>query len=241
MWRFMVALRTAALVLGVAALATLINKLVANSGLREWLLLNQLSVPGALYAVEAVATFTYGLAALLISYFVARSYWRDMFPEVLSWKLLVGCLLGGGLFAMFLNHPMHVFLFEVFFGKQTFTGGAVSDALVGGVFSGLRPGEFKLSMPFVATALVTPFIEELTDRGILFKECQPLAPWQRAILSFLVFCLSHYAIGGMAKSLAVVPAAVLFIAIRMWTGSFVYSAAAHTGLNTAALLKLQVL
>jgi membrane protease YdiL (CAAX protease family) len=241
MWRFMVALRTAALVFGVAALATLINRLVANSGLREWLLLNQLSIPGALYTVEAVATFTYGAAALLVSYFVARSYWRDMFPEVLSWKLLIGCLAAGVLFAMFLNHPMHVFLFDVFFDKPQLAGGAVSDSMIGGIFSGLRPGDFKFSMPFLATTLVTPFIEELTDRGILFKECQPLAPWQRAVLSFMVFCLSHYAIGGMAKSLAVIPAALLFIAIRMWTGSFVYSASAHAGLNTAALMKLQVL
>lgn len=80
----------------------------------------------------------------------------------------------------------------------------------------------------------------MTDRGILFKEAESLPLWIVAALSLFVFCLSHYAIGGLAKVLVVVPAALLFITLRLKTGSFIYSTAAHIGMNLAALLKLQV-
>jgi membrane protease YdiL (CAAX protease family) len=234
------AIRSATVVFGIAAFGTLISRLVANSGLREYLILHQLSIPGSLYMVNALESFTYAFAVLLIAYLFSGFYWRDLFPDRIHWpKMFLALIVGVG-FAMFLNHPAHVFLFDQFFDQRMMNGGQTSDSVVGGIFSGLRGANVLLSMPAFATMFATPFIEELTDRGILFREGERLAIWQLAILSFLVFTLSHFAIGGMAKVLAVAPAAALFVATRVVTKSFVYSAAAHVGVNVAALMKLQV-
>jgi membrane protease YdiL (CAAX protease family) len=234
------ALRTAAIVLGIAALASLFNRMLADSGLRFWLLMKQQTLPGVLGAVSALEYLTYGLCVIVISYLIARSYWREMFPERLNFKWLAACFAIGTVFAMFINHPMHVFLFEAYFGKSTFTGGAVSDSIAANIFSGLSNYQRLLTFSAFATIIMTPFVEELTDRGILFTQAEALPMWQVAVLSFAVFCLSHYAIGGLAKVLAVVPAALLFITIRLRTGSFIYSTAAHIAMNFAALMKLQV-
>jgi hypothetical protein len=51
----------------------------------------------------------------------------------------------------------------------------------------------------------------------------------------------HFAIGGMANALAVMPSAISFIGLCIWTGSFIYSCAAHAALDAAALMRLQVL
>ncbi len=236
-----IAFRATALVLGIAALATWFNRLMADSGLRIWLLMKQQTLPGALWGVSAIESLTYGLSVILISFFVARGFWRALFPDRISWKWLVISFVLGILFAMFLNHPMHVFLFDVFFGKPVFTGGAISDSIAATIFSGFAGYKLLFTMSAFATIFLTPIVEELTDRGILFKQAESLPLWQIAILSLLVFCISHYAIGGMAKVLAVVPAALLFVGVRLKTGSFVYSAAAHIAMNLAAMMKLQVL
>jgi Type II CAAX prenyl endopeptidase Rce1-like len=234
------AVRAATVVFGIAALASLLNRMMANSGLREFLLMKQLSIPGSLTLVNGLESFTYGIAVVLVAYIFAARYWRELFPNKIRWWLVMLAGLAGVSFAMFLNHPAHVFLFDVYFGHPSLIGGATSDSVVGGIFSGLRPSQALLTMPAFATMFLTPFIEELTDRGILFKEGEGLPLWQIAVLSLLVFCLSHYVIGGMAKVLAVAPAATLFVATRLLTGSFVYSAAAHVGVNASALMRLQV-
>lgn len=235
------AVRAAVIVLGIAALAALINRLVADSGLRLWLLMKQQSLPGSLWAASAVEHFTYALAVLLVGLLVAKDYWRELLPARLSLPWLVACFAMGIAFAVVLNHPMHELLFDAFFGKPQLAGGAVSDTIAASIFSQLSTTSLLLSLPAFATILLTPLVEELTDRGILFREAASLPAWQIAVLSFLVFCFSHFAIGGMAKVLAVVPAALLFIGVRLKTGSFLYSAAAHTGVNLTATLKLQAL
>jgi hypothetical protein len=232
--------RAATIVFGIAALAALLNLMLANSGLRAFLILHQLSIPGSLLLVHAMESFTYAFAVLLIAYLFAVNYWRQLFPDKIKWPFVLAAMIAGIGFAMFLNHPAHVLLFEGFFGQPIMNGGQTSDSVVGGIFSGLRQSQGLLNIPTFATMFLTPFIEELTDRGILFKESEGLPLWQIALLSFLVFCLSHYAVGGMAKVLAVAPAAILFVATRIITKSFVYSAAAHAGVNIAALMKLQV-
>jgi membrane protease YdiL (CAAX protease family) len=221
-----VAVRAVVLVFGIAAIATLLNRVVSDSGLRMWLLMNQQSLPGSLWAMSAIEHLTYGLAVVALSFCVARSYWRQLFPEHLNIWWLVASFILGVFFALFLNHPMHDFLFRIFFGNPA--------------FSGLAGYERLFTLSAFATILVTPFIEELTDRGIVFREAESLGLLQVALLSFLMFCFSHYAIGGFAKVLAVVPAALLFVAIRLKTGSFIYAFAAHVAVNMAALLKLQV-
>lgn len=50
---------------------------------------------------------------------------------------------------MFFNHPIHVFLFELYFGKASFTGGAVSDTIAAGIFSGLQGYNRLLSLSAV--------------------------------------------------------------------------------------------
>jgi Type II CAAX prenyl endopeptidase Rce1-like len=235
-----VAVRAVVLVFGIAAIATLLNRVVSDSGLRMWLLMNQQSLPGSLWAMSAIEHLTYGLAVLALSFCVARSYWPQLFPEHLNIWWLVASFILGVFFALFLNHPMHDFLFGIFFGNPAFTGGAIADSIAAGIFSGLAGYERLFTLSAFATILVTPFIEELTDRGIVFREAESLGLLQVALLSFLMFCFSHYAIGGFAKVLAVVPAALLFVAIRLKTGSFIYAFAAHVAVNMAALLKLQV-
>ncbi len=202
--------------------------------------MQQQTMPGAPWAVSAVEHLTYGLAVICFSMAVARGYWRSLFPERINVTWLFASFVLGILFAMLLNHPMHVFLFEVFFGKTAFTGGAVADGVAANIFSGLSGYQRVLTFAAFVTIIVTPIVEELTDRGILFREAGSLPLWQIAVLSFLVFCFSHYAIGGLAKVLAVVPAAVLFVGTRLKTGSFVYAASAHMAMNLAAMLKLQV-
>jgi membrane protease YdiL (CAAX protease family) len=235
-----IAVRAATAVFGIAAFASLLSRLIANSGSREFLLVHQLSIPGSLLLVHALENFAYGLALLLIAYLFAARYWHQLFPDRIRWSVLALSLVAGVAFAMFLNHPAHQLLFGIFFDPPIMNGGQTSDSVVGGIFSGLRGTQVLLTMPALVTMLLTPFIEELTDRGILFKEAEALPLWQIAMLSFLVFCFSHYAIGGMAKVLAVAPAAALFVTTRMITKSFVYSAAAHAGVNFAALMKLQM-
>ncbi len=234
-----VAMRVAVLVFGISALAALASRGLANSGFNQWVLMKQQSIPWAISIANVVGAFSYGFAALFIAYLVSRNYWRELFPDRMRWLLFGGCLAAGVLFAMFFNHPIHVFLFDFFFEKPTMRG-VISDAVAGNLFSGLRDSRVLFTLPALATILVTPFVEELTDRGIAFKEGEGLALWQIAILSFVIFCLSHYLMGGFAKVLAVVPAAAMFVAIRLATGSFIYPVAAHVGINAAALLKLQV-
>jgi hypothetical protein len=55
------ALRTAAIVLGIAALASLFNRMLADSGLRFWLLMKQQTLPGVLGAVSALEYLTLSL------------------------------------------------------------------------------------------------------------------------------------------------------------------------------------
>jgi membrane protease YdiL (CAAX protease family) len=232
--------RAATIVFGIAALASLFSRLIANSGLRELLILHQLSIPGSLIFLSAMDSFAYAFAVLLVAYVFAANYWRELFPERIRWTFVLGAVLAGIGFAMFLNHPAHVVLFDGFFGQPIMNGGQTSDSVVGGIFSGLRQTQPLFTMTAFATMFLTPFIEELTDRGILFKESEGMAVWQIALLSFFIFCFSHYAIGGFAKVLAVAPAAILFVTTRIITKSFIYSAAAHAGVNIAALMKLQV-
>jgi membrane protease YdiL (CAAX protease family) len=234
------AVRAVTIVFGITALAAFLNQLLGNSGLREFLLLHQLAIPGSLYLVGALQNFSYGIMVLSVAYIFAANYWDQLFPDRIRWTVMGLSLLAGVVFAMFLNHPAHVFLFDVLFGQPKLFGGQTSDSVVGGIFSGLRQSQSVLTMPAFATMLLTPFIEELTDRGILFKEAEALALWKVALLSLVIFCFSHYAIGGVAKVLAVAPAAILFVTIRVITKSFVYSTAAHIGINFAALMKLQV-
>lgn len=235
-----IAFRVAVTIFGISALASLFNTLVANANIAGWLITRQQALPGALWLAGCVTVLTYGLAVLLISYWVARGYWWQLFPDRLRWPIVLIALFAGVLFAMFLNHPLQVFLFNVIFDKPNMTGGVVSGSIVSDILGSLRHSQNLLSLPVLATMLLTPFIEELTDRGILFKEAEALPLWQIMLLSFLIFCFSHYAIGGFAKVLAVAPAAALFVVTRVATGSFVYAAVAHIGVNAAALMKLQV-
>ena len=92
------AARAAAIVFGISAPAALAQKLLAGSGLRETLIVHQLSWPGALWLVGLIEAFTYGLAALLLAFLAARSYWRGLFPAKINWLALAaasaaGCVL----------------------------------------------------------------------------------------------------------------------------------------------------
>lgn len=234
------AIRAAVLVLGIVALAALISRMAFDSGLRFWLLMQQQWLPGALWGVSAVEHLTYGIAVVLLCSCVARGYWRSLFPGHVSIAWLLASFGLGIVFAMFLNHPLHVLLFDGFFGKPVISGGAVSDSVAATVFTGLSAYQRLFTFSAFATIIMSPVVEELTDRGILYKEADTLPLWQVAILSLLVFCISHYAIGGMAKVLAVVPAALLFVGVRLKTGSFIYAAAAHIAVNLSAMLRLQV-
>lgn len=74
------AARAGAIVFGITALATLVQKLVFNSGLRETPIVHQLSWPGALWLAKFLETFTFGFAVLLFAFLVAKPYWRALFP-----------------------------------------------------------------------------------------------------------------------------------------------------------------
>jgi membrane protease YdiL (CAAX protease family) len=232
-------IRATVLVVGIAALGVFVDRAVAGSGLAHALLMRQQSIPGALYLLSAVNALTYAVAVLVVAALVARGYWRALFPAQLNLMGLAACLVLGMAFAAFLNNPVHQLLFNIIFGKPVMTGGMISDVVAGNLFSNLRMTNLFTLAAF-ATVVATPFIEELTDRGILFKEAEGAPLWQLMLLSLAVFALSHFMIGGMAKVLAVVPAGLLFVGLRAYTGSFVYAAAAHMGVNLAALLKLQV-
>jgi hypothetical protein len=234
------ALRAVVLVVGISALAVLANSLLSGSGLREFLIMRQQSWPGALLAMNVVADFSFAFFVLGFSYLVAHGYWRNLFPAHFNWLLFALCIAGGMVFEVFLNHPSHVLLFSLFYGEPVFNTGDVSDSMVGGIFRSLDGQGVKFSLATIATIVLTPITEEITDRGIFFKETEGLPIWLVALLSFLIFCLSHYAAGSMAKVLAVAPVAALFVGLRMKTGSFVYSAAAHAGINLAAVMKLQM-
>jgi membrane protease YdiL (CAAX protease family) len=230
------AARAGAIVFGITALATLVQKLVASSGLRESLIVHQLSWPGALWLVQFVEAFTFGLAVLLFASLVARPYWRELLPQKLKWLQLGASCLLGIFFALFINRPAHILFFDVFYEATPLSGGALSEALVTGVAGNLGGVSPLFTLAGVSTIFLSPFIEELTDRGIIFRECAGIALWQAALVSFLVFSLSHYATGGMPKVLAIAPAALLFVGVRVWTGSFLYSAAAHAAMNLSALM-----
>jgi Type II CAAX prenyl endopeptidase Rce1-like len=230
------AARAAAIVFGISALAGLVQRLVANSGLRESLIVHQLSWPGALWLVEFVEIFTFGVAVLLFAFLVARPHWRGLFPQKINWLTLGAACVSGVFFALFINRPAHILFFDLFYEAAPLTGGAMSEALVTGAAGNLGAVSPVLTMSGLSTIFLSPFIEELTDRGIIFRECADLAIWQAAFVSFLVFSLSHYATGGMPKVLAIAPAALLFVTVRVWTGSFLYSAAAHAAMNFSALM-----
>jgi hypothetical protein len=234
------ALRGGIIVFGITALAAMIQKLVGQSGIDLFLITNQLSIPGALGLADFIGTFTIGIATLLIAYLVASSYWRTLFPHPFDWSKLVGCLAAGMAFALFVNHAVHQILFDFFYGRPVLIGGALSEALFNQTGSDIAKGSRLFTMAGVSTALVSPFVEELTDRGILFKECESLKPWQIAMVSMLVFSLAHFATGGMVKVLAIFPVALLLVGLRLWSGSFAYTFPAHAAVNAVALAGLSV-
>jgi membrane protease YdiL (CAAX protease family) len=223
-------------VFGITAFAALVQKLVAGSGLIESLIVHQLSWPGALWLVDFVETFSFGLAALLFAFLAARPYWRELFPQKINWQALGVAGIAGVFFALVVNRPAHILFFDIFYDVPALSGGALSEALVTGVVGDLGAKSPLLTMAGISTIFLSPFIEELTDRGIIFRECAEIALWQAALVSFLVFSLSHYATGGIPKVLAIAPAALLFVTVRVWTGSFLYSAAAHAAMNLSALM-----
>ncbi len=235
-----VAVRTITIVLGIAALASLLNKMVADSGLKVWMLMQQQTLPGALWGVSAIDNLTYGFCVILISYGVARGYWHELFPDRISLKWLAFSFALGIAFAMFLNQPLQAFLFDGYFGKSTLTGGAVAESVAANILAGFSNYQRFFTFAAFATIVVTPFVEELTHRGILFRQADALPIWQVALLSLVVFCFSNYTNGGMIKVLAVVPSALFFVAMRLKSGSFVYAAAAHIAMNFAAVMRLQV-
>jgi hypothetical protein len=229
------ALRGGIIVFGITALAAMIQKLVGQSGIGLFLITNQLSIPGALGLADFVETFTIGIATLLIALLVANSYWRTLLPHPFGWRKLWGCLAAGLVFAVFVNHTVHQILFDFFYGRPVLVGGALSEALFNQAGSDIAKGSRLFTMGGIATIFVSPFVEELTDRGILFKECESLKPWQIALVSILVFSLAHFATGGMVKVLAIFPVALLLVSLRLWSGSFAYTFPAHAAVNAAAL------
>jgi membrane protease YdiL (CAAX protease family) len=219
------AFRSATVVLGIAAFANLLNRLVANSGLREYLIGHQLAI-----IANAFDAFTYAAAVFLVAYFYAGFYWRDLFPERIRWLNMALCFALGLGFAAVINHPAQVFLFKQILGQVPEAQGTA-----------MRNIAVLLTMPALASLFAIPFTEELTYRGILFREGERLPIWVLAILSFLIFCLVQFANGDAAKLLSLVPAALLFVAVRLSTKSFIYAAAAHVGLSLVLIMKLQVL
>jgi Type II CAAX prenyl endopeptidase Rce1-like len=235
------AIRTACIVTGISALALLAQKLIGESGFQYALIMRQHWMPGALVLVEALETLSYGAIAVALAYGVARPYWRELFPIHFNLVTFAMCAGAGVLFALLLNHPAHVLLSNLLHGGPAQTGGTLSETVLGELFANMALSSKLLTMQAAATVLLAPFVEELVGRGIVFKEMSASPWWQAAVLSFVLFSCSHYAIGGMAKALAVMPSAILFIAIRGLSGSFIYAFATHAALNAAALLKLEIL
>jgi membrane protease YdiL (CAAX protease family) len=234
------ALRGGVIVFGITALAVMVQKLVGQSDIALFLITNQLRIPGAVWLSEFIGTFTIGLATLLIAFLVSKSYWRTLFPGVFDWQKMLVCLVVGLVFALFVNHAVHQILFDFFYGRPVLVGGALSEALFNQAGSDIVKGSRLVTMAGFATVLVSPFVEELTDRGILFKECESLKPWQIAVVSVLVFSLAHFATGGMVKVLAIFPVALLFVGLRLWSGSFAYTFPAHVAVNAVALAGMSV-
>lgn len=234
------ALRAIVLVFGINALASLLSQWASGQRLEVWFLLHQQQMPGALFMAQFISAFTYALCALAVCWAVAHAYWRELLPPRIHWLTLAMSAAAGLALALFINHSVHVWLFSYFFGDFGWHGGQASDSFVSTIFDNLPHGSALLTFSFWASALAAPFIEELTDRGIFFKEAERLPLVFVALLSVGVFCAAHIAGGGLAKALALVPAALLFASIRMVTGSFVYSTAAHMALNIAALLHWRV-
>lgn len=234
------ALRGGVIVFGITALAAIAQRAVGDSGIGLFLITKQLSIPGALWLADFIETFTIGIATLLIAFLVAKSYWRTLFPHPFNWWKLLICLAAGLVFALFVNHAVHRILFDFFYGRPVLIGGAFSEALFNRAGSDIAKGSRLFTVAGFATVLVSPFIEELTDRGILFKECESLRPWQIALVSVIVFSLAHFATGGMVKVLAILPVALLLVGLRLWSGSFAYTFAAHMAVNAVALAGLSM-
>lgn len=89
------AIRAIVIVLGIAAVASLANRLIADSGLQTWFLMRQQFMPGALLLASAVQYLAYGLVALLAALLVAQGYWRALMPAATNKLLLAACILTG--------------------------------------------------------------------------------------------------------------------------------------------------
>jgi membrane protease YdiL (CAAX protease family) len=148
---------------------------------------------------------------------------------------LVIAFVAGLAFAILINHPLHKILFEAFYGPFVLTNGQQSEWMLAGIASDNAGSARMLSMAGISTMLLSPFVEELTDRGILFKESEGLNRWQIALLSIAFFSFAHFVGGGFPKVLAIAPLALVFVGLRFWSGSFVYSFAAHVAFNIVAL------
>jgi membrane protease YdiL (CAAX protease family) len=212
--------RSTCIVLGITSLALLAQQMA-----------------GMFRIMHAVAPLTYGLAAIAAAYGVARPYWRNLFPVRFSIATFAISAAAGLLFAMFFNHPAQQLLANLHHGRPAFSQGMTFD---GWTLPAINLNWNLFGLQTLATVLVTPFAEELIQRGILFAEMFGAAIWQAAVLSFTIFCLSQLATGGMTGVLTLMPATLLFIAIRCWSGSFIYAFVAHATVNAAMLLGLQV-
>jgi hypothetical protein len=218
------AFRSTTVVLGIAAFASLLNRTMANSGVNEYLLAHQLG-----HLANAIGVFTYAFSVLVIAYFYAGFYWRDLFPERFNWLKFGLCFAIGLGFSVLVNQQIQAVLLKEFLGQPMSVKFAA--------FVGFGP---LFTMSAISAVVALPFTDELTYHGILFREGERLPLWQLAFLSVLVQSLVQFSGGGLALWLAFIPASILFVATRLTTKSFVYSAATHIGFNLAALLKLQV-
>jgi membrane protease YdiL (CAAX protease family) len=146
----------------------------------------------------------------------------------LNWRYLTLAILAGLVFSAIINSATHTFLFDLF---NTNTSAEAAPDTTGTILQILVVASIAI--------ILAPLSEEIANRGLLFAEADSLPRIQLFLWSILVFALMHILAGGTAKVLAVMPMAVLFVAVRQFTGHWIYSAAAHAAVNLVAGLAIR--
>lgn len=223
MYRFVIVIRASLLVFGIASMAILCDRLLAASSLRGFVAQQQWV--GQDYSVGFIDNFQFAFLLLLFAVLVSCLYWRSLFPSYFDWRALLVSLTLGVVFAAFINGPAQQMVSRLVFG----TGLAVVDAVPG-----------VLGAAAIARLFVVPAIEELILRGILFREVESAPLWLLGLFSILVTLAWQFVFGGAAAAVAFLPFAVLLVALRMWSRSFIYSMLARLAFGAAVVMKLQL-
>ncbi len=222
-----IGMRATALVMGATAICVLIQNVAVLTAVSVFATPTDASIFQEMFPLLTDAPWRIAIIFACFLLVGGKADW--LWPGTFSWRKLMLAFALGAAFSAIVNGTAHKLLYDMF-GIAFLKDDAVE---------ALPSARQVLIYGFIGIVLA-PLAEELSTRGLLFAETKTLPRIQVFIWSIIVFALMHILLLGTAKVLAVIPMAILFVAVRHIMGNWIYSAAAHSAVNLIAILEIDV-